>query len=108
MKIISSQHYINTEIVDEKIAALTESATTEITLICWDAGEIDGEDMAVLSDGHHTYEAAKGLGITVQFEITRHPECLMGEALLEAAYMDGDYYYVETSEPTEDQFDLVW
>ena len=108
MKVISSQHYINAEIVEEKIRALSAAETSEITLTCWDAGEIDGEELVVLADGHHAYEAAKELGITVQFEITRHPEHLIGETLLEVAWMDGDWYYIETSEPTEDKFDLVW
>ena len=88
--IISSQRYIDYKKVDEKIEELT--GLKEITLIAWKVNEDD----AVLSDGHHTYEAAKELGITVNFEIVNHPENLTGDDLLEAAWMDSDWYNVET------------
>lgn len=108
MKIISSQHYLSPEIVGEKVEAMTSDGVTEITLTCWDAGEIEGEEMAVLSDGHHALAAAREMGIEIQYEITRHPEYLTGLELLDVAYMDGDWYDVKHSDPSNEQYDLVW
>lgn len=106
MKIISSQHYLNKDIIAEKIASL--QGAEYVTIICWDAGEIDGEEYAVVSDGHHTMAAAKASGIEIRFEIVDDPEGLRGEDLLGARYMDGDWYLVESSNPAEDEFYLVW
>lgn len=106
MKIISSQHYLNYQVVESKITEL--DGMTSITLTCWDAGEIDGEQMAVLSDGHHTLAAARELGIAVEFDVIGHPEYLTGEALLTDSWMDGDWYRVETSDPINEVYDLVW
>ena len=88
--IISSQKYIDYTKVDEKIEEL--EGKNEVTLTAWD---VDGE-YAVLSDGHHAYQAAKELGINVKFEIVSHPEGLTGDDLLEQAWMDSDWYNVET------------
>lgn len=96
MKVITSQSYINYDIVDEKIAAL--DGTTEITLTVWTTGLVDenGEELCILSDGHHTYEAAMELGVEVSFDEVEHPEGLTGDKLLEAAWMDSDYHYLGT------------
>ncbi len=88
--IISSQRYVDFDIVDQKISEL--DGMTEITLITWAVDDA----MEILSDGHHTFEAANELGITVNFEKTTHPEGLSGNDLLEAAWMDSDWYDVET------------
>lgn len=106
MTIISSQHYINEAIVEEKKAEL--DGVTEITILCADAGEIDGEEYAVQIDGHHTLAAARELGIAVKFEIVDDCEGLTGEDLLDARYMDGDWYNVETSDPESCKFDYIW
>ena len=60
------------------------------------------------NDKHHTLAAAKELGIPVVFDISDDAEGLAGEELLEARYNDGDYYNVETSNPIDEQFDLIW
>ena len=106
MKIISSQQYINDDIVEAKIAMLEGS--TEITLPCWYVGTLEGEEMAVLSDGHHRLIAARELGITVNFEIKDEPDGLTGEALLNAHRIDGDWYDVETSDPSIGKFHLIF
>lgn len=36
------------------------------------------------------------------------PEHLTGETALDAHYNDGDWYNVETSDPSTDSFDLIW
>ena len=56
----------------------------------------DGNELCILADGHHTYEAATELGIEVRFAEQDHPEGLTGEALLEAAWMDSEYRYLGT------------
>lgn len=106
MTIISSQHYINWEIVEEKMEQL--KGKSNITIPCAYVGEIDGEEYAIQIDGHHTLAAARELGVEVEFDVHEDCEGLEGEALLDARYMDGDYYNVETSDPANDIFDLVW
>jgi hypothetical protein len=91
--IISSQRYIDNDILDEKIAQLEAERPAEIVLTAWDV-KID--DLAILSDGHHTLEAARQLGIAYRFDVVDHPEHIDGENLLEQAWMDSDWYDVET------------
>lgn len=92
--IISSQRYIDNNILNAKIAQIEAEQPAEIVLTAWD---VDGE-MAVLSDGHHTYEAAAQCDIPVRFEIVAHPEGLSGDDLLEQAWMDSDWYNVDTGD----------
>ncbi len=90
--IISSQRYIDNEILNAKIAQIETDMPAEIVLTAWD---VDGE-FAILSDGHHTFEAASQCNVQVRFEIVTHPEGLTGNDLLEQAWMDSDWYDVET------------
>lgn len=96
MKVITSQSYIDYDIVESKKDML--EGVSSITLTVWTTGLQDenGEDLCILSDGHHTYEAAMELGIEIHFAEDEHPEGLTGEALLEAAWMDSDYHYLGT------------
>ena len=106
MTIISSQHYINWEIVEKKMEQL--KGKSNITITCTYVGELGGEEYAIQIDGHHTLAAARELGIGVEFNVHDDDEGLEGEALLDARYMDGDYYRVETSNPANYVFDFVW
>ena len=106
MTIISSQHYINWETVEEKMEQL--KGKSNIIIPCAYVGEIDGVEYAVQIDSHHTLAAARELGIEVEFDVHEDDEGLEGEALLNVRYMDGDYYNVETSDPANYIFDLVW
>lgn len=106
MKYISSQHYINWDVVEEKMEALKGADRVVIPFSY--VGEIDGEEYAAQCDGHHTLAAARELGIEVVFEVKDDPEGLTGEELLDARYIDGDWYDVGTSDPAAEQFDLVW
>ena len=106
MTIISSQHYIDPEIVESKIESL---AGAEIVVIpCMIAGEIDGEEYAVQIDKHHTLAAARELGLKVIYEISENDTQFSGCDYLDAMYMDGDWYNVETSDPANYRFDLIW
>lgn len=106
MTYISSQHFINPDIVDEKMEEL--NTVGKVIIPCWYVGEIDGEEYAIQNDKHHTLAAARRLGIAIEYVVDDDPEGLTGEALLEERYMDGDYYNVETSDPEENVFDLIW
>ena len=95
MRVITSQHYRDYDIIAEKIEQLKEA--TKITLTVWETemkNELD-QELYILADGHHTYEAAVELGLEVEFEIKKHPEGLVGEELLEVAWMDGEYRYLD-------------
>lgn len=94
MKVITSQGYIDYDIVESKKDMLDGVSSIDLTV--WTTGIQDenGEDLCILSDGHHTYEAAMELGITVNFCEVEHPEGLTGDDLLEAAWMDSDYHYL--------------
>lgn len=93
--IISSQRYLDDNIISEKIADIEQSDITEIVLKAWNVGAYD---YAILGDGHHTFEAAQQCGINVRFEIIDHPERIYGDNLLEQAWMDSDWYDIETGQ----------
>lgn len=96
--IISSQRHIDEAIVNEKIEQFESEQITEIVLQTWAVGG-EFDDMEMLFDGHHTFEAAQRLGITVRFEQVECPESLTGEDLLEQFWMDSDWYDIETGSP---------
>lgn len=106
MRIISSQHYLDWNIVEEKMNEIEGMESIEIP--CCEIGEIDGEEYAVQVDGHHTLAAARELGIPVEFTFDEDPDGLEGEEYLVNHYMDGDWYDVEKSNPAEEKFCLVW
>jgi len=106
MTIISSQHYINWDIVEEKMAEL--NGVEFVTVPCEAIGEIDGTEYAVVVDKHHTMAAAREMGIPVRFDIGDPDDGLTGTDYLDAHYMDGDWYAVETSDFAAEQFDLIW
>ena len=101
MRVITSQSYRDYDIIAEKIEQL--KGATKITLTVWETEmkNEEGQELYILADGHHTYEAAKELGLDIEFEIEKHPEGLVGEELLEVAWMDGDYRYLDDN-------DTVW
>ena len=60
-KYISSQRYINEEIVMEK------SEAADFDVLVSPEFEIDGEMVAVILDGHHSYHAAANTGVLPVF-----------------------------------------
>jgi hypothetical protein len=108
MKIISSQHFIDWEIVEAKMAELTEAEAEKVTIPCSYVGYIDGTEYAMQNDKHHTLAAARELGLEIEYDVQDDSEGLTGEDLLNARYNDGDWYDVETSNPAYDVFNLIW
>ena len=95
MTVISSQGFLNDDIVEEK--KIEMQSETVIVLPVWDVEmQDDGNDLYILADGHHRLEAAKELGIDIEYDIVRRDDKLTGERLLEASWMDCDWYYVNT------------
>lgn len=103
MQIISSQHYLDEEIVEAKIA----EGNFEVMIS--PVFEHGGKQIAVVLDGHHRLEAAKRAGVTPTFwEADKRDDDRIAllesteeydanpEAFLEATWMDGDYYDIET------------
>lgn len=106
MTIISSQHFINWEIVETKMEEI--KGMDKVVIPCTYVGFINGIEYAMQNDNHHTLAATRELGIEIEFNITNDSEDLEGETLLEQRYNDGDWYNVETSNPAYDEFNLVW
>ena len=96
MKVISSQKYIDDEILNEKIEQIRDLEYIELPIINVEMQDEDGNDLFVLIDGHHRKEAAQQLGIDVRYEEVPNYHNLTGVELLNAIYMDSDYYYVDT------------
>jgi hypothetical protein len=95
MTVISSQKYIDWSKVEEKKEALEKSNATKVTLKTWN---VNIDDLQILFDGHHTRQAAIELGLEIEYEIIDHPEGLTGDNLLEQAWLDSDWYNVETEQ----------
>ena len=97
MKIISSQRYLDYDIVAQKMAELESEAATEVIIEIIDAGmqDLDGNDLYIMDNGHHTKEAGECLGIEVKYEEIKNHYNTYGEDLLRAAWIDSDWYYVD-------------
>ena len=52
MKVISSQHYIDWTIVEQKMDEIAGNEFVEIP--CYEIGKVDGEEFAIQADRHHT------------------------------------------------------
>ncbi len=93
--LITSQHYINDEIVAAKIAA--EDFEAQVS----PAFEVDGKTLRIVMDGHHSLAAAIEAGVEpaiVEQNGTDNDKINMlrdgyVQDFLEACWMDGDYRY---------------
>nr|DAE62451.1 MAG TPA: Putative ParB-like nuclease [Caudoviricetes sp.] len=112
MMIISSQQYINDQIVAEKIEALKASGVSFVEIPCEEVGELNGEECLIQVDGHHTLAAAHELDLEVRFvdngKVEDYDSYTTTDERLEAHYADGEYYNVETSNPYLYDFDLIF
>ena len=98
MQTISSQHFIDDEIVASKLAA------QDFEVMVSPEFEYDGEVIRVVLDGHHSLAAAKLAGVAPEFvtaDATINDKVALLargeiEQFLEISWVDGDYYNVET------------
>lgn len=96
--IISSQRYLNDEIISEKIAA------EDFEILVSPAFEIDGMTVQVLLDGHHSLAAAKSAGvepIVVEADAQDHDAVSFiaagqFEDFMASTHMGDDYYNTST------------
>ncbi len=100
MQTISSQHHIDDEIVAAKLAA------RDFEVLVSPVFEAAGANVRVVLDGHHSLAAAKLAGVSPEFvtaDATANDQVALldrgdVEGFLEAAWIDGDYYDVDTKE----------
>lgn len=101
MKIISSQRYIDYDIVEEKMDEIKGLEYITLPILDAEMKDLDGNDLYILTDGHHRKEAAEELGIEVRYEEIANEHYVTGEDLLNDCYCDSDWYYIENG-------NLVW
>ena len=101
MKIISSQRYINEEILEEKLSELELGTATSIDIpVSYIV--IDNNDYAIIRDGHHRLEAAKILGLKIvytEYKDNNWDSSWTIDDVLENLYIDSDWYDIETGYP---------
>jgi hypothetical protein len=96
IRIISSQRYLDPEIVSAKRAA----GDYRVTLL--PIFEVDGEQYQLVIGGHHSLAAARAAGVEPEYVLADESEddrlALLRagdvEAFLEAEYIDSAYYDV--------------
>jgi hypothetical protein len=104
MKLISSQRYIDDEIVAKKIEAQDFEVQVSPTF------EYEGEEYQVILDGHHSFAAAIEAGVEPELiEQTATENDIIGllnmgdvESFMRAAQMDSSWYYAETGKDVWD------
>lgn len=101
MRIITSQMFRDDAIIEKKKNELISYGATSVTL---PVVPVYIDDLYILVDGHHTYSAAKELGIDVIFDVVddeksyyKDLEDENSEGILDAHYMDGDWRYLDTN-----------
>jgi len=95
VKIISSQHFLDDEIVQSKVDAADFVVTLSPVF------EVEGVVVQVVLDGHHSFAAAQRVGVEPEYEVatvqTNDAINLIAAdpvSFLEAVWVDGDYYDV--------------
>ena len=109
--VMSSQRFLDEDIVEEKKKYLEENNITEITCPVTKAymQDLDGNDLFILTNMHHTLAAARELGIRVKFEEVDNDftESTDGEEICREYYMGDHWYYVNHED--RDMIDVdVW
>lgn len=100
MQTISSQHYLDDDIVAAKLVAQDFEVSVSPEF------EFDGQTIRVVLDGHHSLAAAKLAGVEPEWVTadarTNDTVALLErgdiETFLEVTWGDGDYYNVDTKE----------
>ena len=93
-RLISSQRYINDEIVAAKQAA------KDYTVMVGREIEIDGVTCRIVIDGHHSLKAAMLDGVEPEYTCATEQDCDREgiedlDEYLGAHVVDSDYYYID-------------
>ena len=93
--LISSQRYLNDEIVEAKRAAKDYEVMISPEFV------FEGETYQIILDGHHSYAAAMADGVDPEYyeaDASDHDALLLDDPhdLLDATQIDSEYYNVET------------
>lgn len=103
MTVISSQRETSEVIVEEKIEEFQENGTQVliIPVVKSFMQDLGGNDLYIMTDGHHRLQAAKALGLRVEFEVIedfvsyrKDIEEENGENILAAWYHWDPWYYI--------------
>lgn len=109
--VMSSQRFLDEEIVEEKIEYLKANDIKKITCPVTKAylKDLDGNDLYILTNMHHTLAAARELGIEVDFEEVENDftESTNGEDICAEYYMGDHWYYINHEDPNMIDVD-VW
>lgn len=102
--VMSSQRFLDDEIVEEKKEQLLADGVKSVTCPITKAylQDLDGNELFILTDKHHTLAAARELNIPVKFEEVENDftESTNGEEICAEYYMGDNWYYVNHSNGT--------
>ena len=99
MTVVSSQQFIDWDIVAEKREMLenNEVEYVEIPVLEAEYQDMEGNDLFIMIDKHHTLQAAKELGIEIIFDVVANDDGnAKGYLLFEEQWQDTNWYYVST------------
>lgn len=101
MTVISSQRYLDAEIVGEKIDELSDVSEITVPVVRAYLKDLEDNDLYIMIDKHHRLAAARELGIKVIFEEVEDElssdediENEDGEAIAHMWHMDSHWYYI--------------
>ena len=78
MKIISSQRFIDDEILEQKLEEIKDEEYITLPIINAEMQDMDGNDLFILIDGHHRKEAAEQLEIEIRYEEVKNEHYCTG------------------------------
>ena len=106
-RIMSSQKFRDYEVIEDKIEELRNNGADKIVvpIINSYTQDLEGNNMFIVTDKHHTLSAAIELGIEVEFaevedELSSNEdiENNNGEAICREYYMGDEWYYIDITE----------
>lgn len=102
--VMSSQRFLDDEIVEEKKEQLLANGVKSVTCPITKAylQDLDGNELFILIDKHHTLAAARELNIPVKFEEVENDftESTDGEDVCAEYFMGDSWFYVNHSDKT--------
>lgn len=109
--VMSSQRFLDDEIVEEKKDEIIAEGIQEITCPVTKAHlqDLEGNELYILTDKHHTLAAARELNIPVKFEEVENDftESTDGEEICAEYFMGDSWFYV--NHPDSDMIERdVW